>query len=80
MRQQEFNLLLLLLLLAILLFIYVLYFYFNVYLPFASEKRYIKGEMARSEGREYLYWKKKLKHLYIRSIPLIGRFLVYLIK
>ncbi len=47
----------------------------NIYLPFRKERKYIKMEMARSCGeREYRYWQRKLKRLYLQSIPLIGRF------
>ena len=50
-------------------------FFINFYLPFKEERDYIKMEMQRSyEEDEYRYWKKELKHLYLRSIPLIGRF------
>ncbi|MBO5452536.1 MAG: hypothetical protein J6A69_01020 [Clostridia bacterium] len=75
MRQQEFNLLLLLLLIGVLLFIYVLYFYFNVFIPFSEERRYLKSEIARTSDREQIHWKKRLRRLYIKSIPVIGRFL-----
>lgn len=47
----------------------------NFFIPFKEERDYIKMEMQRSyEEDEYRYWKRELKHLYLRSIPLIGRF------
>ena len=47
-------------------------FFINLYLPFKEERDYIKMEMARSfEEEEYLYWKRKLKMLYIRKIPIV---------
>ena len=47
----------------------------NFFIPFKDERDYIKMEMARSyEEDEYRYWRRELKHLYLRSIPLIGRF------
>ena len=53
----------------------ILAFIFNIFLPFKEERDYIKMEMARSyEEEEYRYWRRELKYLYLRSIPLIGRF------
>ena len=53
----------------------ILAFIFNIFLPFMEERDYIKMEMARSyEEEEYRYWRRELKYLYLRSIPLIGRF------
>ena len=50
-------------------------FFINFLLQFKEERDYIKMEMNRSyKEKEYLYWRRKLKHLYLRSIPLIGKF------
>ena len=47
----------------------------NFFIPFKEERDYIKMEMERSyEEDEYLYWRRELKYLYLRSIPLLGRF------
>ena len=47
----------------------------NFIIPFKEERAYIKMEMARSyEEEEYRYWRRELKYLYLRSIPLVGRF------
>ena len=47
----------------------------NFFIPFKEERDYIKMEMQRSyEEEEYRYWRRELKYLYLRSIPLIGRF------
>lgn len=47
----------------------------NFFIPFKEERDYIKMEMERSfEEEEYRYWRRELKYLYLRSIPLIGRF------
>ena len=47
----------------------------NFFIPFKEERDYIKMEMQRSyEEVEYRYWRRELKYLYLRSIPLIGRF------
>lgn len=43
--------------------------------PFLREREYIKMEMKRSfDEDEYRYWKHRLKKLYLRSIPFIGKF------
>ena len=58
----------------IIIFIF-LAFVINTYIPFKKERDYIKMEMQRSyEEDEYRYWRRELKYLYLRSIPLIGRF------
>ena len=47
----------------------------NFIIPFKEERAYIKMEMERSyEEEEYRYWRRELKYLYLRSIPLVGRF------
>ncbi len=54
-----------------LLFAYII----NVYLPFKEERDYIKMEIARSyRKKEYEYWKRELRRLYLSLIPLLGRF------
>lgn len=68
------NTFLLLISIVLIGFIVVLAFYFNVVVPFIKERGYIKMEMQRSDKREYYYWKKKLKRLYLSYIPIIGRF------
>lgn len=47
----------------------------SVIKPFFDERAYIKIEMSRalSEG-EYHYWESQMKKLYMRNIPLLGRF------
>ncbi len=58
----------------IILFIFIAFF-INSYLLFKNERDYIKLEMERSfEEEEYLYWKRALKMLYIRKIPIIRSF------
>lgn len=46
----------------------------------SKERSYIKMEMSRSEGREYRYWRKKLKILYISHIPILGRIIIKFMK
>ena len=58
----------------IIIFFVILILYFNIISPFIKSREYIKMEMQRSDGREYLYWKRQLKKLYMTSIPIIGRF------
>lgn len=41
---------------------------------FYEKREYIKSEMEYAVGEERLYWKKKLRRLYLRSIPVFGRF------
>ena len=56
-------------------FFLFLAFIINFYLPFKEDRDYIKQEMERSfDEEEYRYWQRELKRLYLRSIPLIGRF------
>lgn len=45
--------------------------FINSYLPFKKERDYIKMEMHRSKGREYRYWKKRLRMLYVSKIPIV---------
>ena len=58
------------------LFIIITAFCSNVLLPFIRKKNYIKMEMARSEGREYDYWKRKLRRHYIGHIPVVGNLII----
>jgi len=59
----------------IIAFFVFLGFFINLYLPLKEDIKYIKIEMERSfEEEEYLFWKRKLINLYLKSIPLIGRF------
>ena len=54
-------------------FFLILAFFVSLYLPFKEERDYIKMEMARSfDEEEYLYWKRKLKMLYISKIPIVS--------
>ena len=47
----------------------------NFFVPFKEKRDYIKMEMKRSYKEEvYRYWRRELKYLYLRSIPIIGRF------
>ncbi len=54
-------------------FFIVLAFCFNVVMPFMKDRDYIKREMQRSDEKEYYYWKRELKRLYLSHIPIIGR-------
>lgn len=46
--------------------------YVNVYLPFINAVKSIKLEIRRSEGDEREFWKRELRILYIRAVPIIG--------
>ncbi len=49
--------------------------YIGVFIPFSDRRREIKSELSRSDGREYDYWQKQLKNLYLSHIPIIGLFI-----
>lgn len=60
---------------VLIIFFIFIAFFIKSYLPFKEDRDYIKAEMARSHGKEeYLYWKRELKMLYIRKIPIIRSF------
>lgn len=53
----------------------VLYLYVDIFIPFNEERQYIKMEIKRScSKQEYKYWKKEMKKLYRKSIPIIRWF------
>lgn len=56
--------------------IIVLYLYVEILVPFNERRKYIKLEINRScSEQEYNHWKKEMKKLYRKYIPLIGWFL-----
>lgn len=60
----------------ILIFIIAILVQAFIIVPFREERSYIKMEMKRSTDRNiYLFWKRQLKRLYLKSIPIIGRFI-----
>ena len=61
---------------AIVFFLFVLLaLYFNIVLPFIKDREYVKMEMRRSYSEdEYRFWKRELRRVYLRHIPIIGRF------
>ena len=58
-----------------LMLIIIMIFFFNTILPFLKERQYIKMEIARSGKKEKCYWERRLKQLYTRHIPVLGRFI-----
>lgn len=51
--------------------------YLNVITPFIRERAYIKMEIKSSgTEEEYYYWKRELKRMYLRKIPIFGRFYI----
>lgn len=53
----------------------VLSLYVEIFIPFNEERQYIKMEINRScSKQEYKYWKKEMKKLYLKSIPIIRWF------
>lgn len=47
--------------------------YWKVVLPFMKEREYILTELERAYDEDYYYWERRLRRLYIRSIPLVGK-------
>ena len=65
------------LMIALILFVIVLcvtVFILNVIIPFIQERKIIQMQIKHSEGEEQEFWKKELKYLYIRQIPIIRNF------
>ena len=53
----------------------ILYSYVEIFIPFNKERQYIKMEINRScSKQECNYWKKEMKKLYRKSIPIIRWF------
>ncbi len=44
--------------------------------PVMQERKYMITEISRTRGSEQRHWKRKLKMLYIKAIPIIGPFIV----
>ena len=60
---------------AVLIFFVLLALYFKFIVPLVKEREYVKMEMRRSYSEdEYRFWKRELRRVYIRHIPIIGRF------
>ena len=73
--QALLNYEMLILIIAVIAGVFLLFALFiNEYLPFKKSRDYIKMEMRRTTGNERKFWKRELRKLYLRHIPLIGRF------
>lgn len=59
---------------TIILFFLIYVFILEIWAPFWDQRNYIKTEIDRSIGEERKYWKRKLRHFYLRQIPVIGLF------
>ena len=60
---------------GIVLIIAFIVLYVEIFIPFNEERQYIKMEINRScSKQEYKYWKKEMKKLYLKSIPIIRWF------
>lgn len=68
--------LLLCILICIIGLLLIIAFYINVLLPFIKEREYIIMELNRSDEKEYWYWRRKLKILYLSKIPIIGYIII----
>lgn len=51
-------------------------FFVEIYIPFATERDFIRDEIVRSYGEGRAHWENELKKLYMRNIPLIGGYLL----
>ena len=77
MEQGENEIFLYGILLAPLIVLSIAAVYINIIRPFSEGRRYIKAEIHRSYNeREYRYWKRELKKLYISQIPILGKYIV----
>ena len=77
MEQGENEIFLYGILLAPLIVLSIAAVYMNIIRPFSEGRRYIKAEIHRSYNeREYRYWKRELKKLYISQIPILGKYIV----
>lgn len=62
-------------LLCLFIFLLIAALFFKKMFQYINERESIKAEMQSSfSRREYLYWKRKLKRLYLKYLPFIGRF------
>lgn len=80
MKTIDIEVTLILFLAIVILFLGSLHVYFEFYISFKRKRDYIKIEISRTDGVVKEYWKKKLKKLYIESIPLIGKYIWKLMK
>ena len=61
---------------VIFLIFFVLFMHIKAIVRFKETKNYIKMEMKRSPNERIArFWKRELKILYLKSIPIIGRFI-----
>lgn len=73
-NENEF-LLYIILLMPIALFLFTA-LYIRTINPFLENRKYIKLEIYRScSDKERAYWERKLKNLYVSSIPFVGKFI-----
>lgn len=57
------------------IFLAISVFYLEVIAPIIDEREYIKMKMLNSISKEeYDYWRWELRRVYLRHIPIIGRF------
>ena len=54
--------------------------FFRTLLPFMSARVEIKMELSRSRGKEYIFWKRELRRLYVSLIPIVGKGMTKLIR
>lgn len=73
-NNMENDIFILIALIAV-IFIAISLFYLEVIAPIIDERAYIKMKMRCSSSKEeYDYWQWELRRVYLRHIPIIGRF------
>lgn len=60
---------------AFILIALLIKFVMGIYVPFITDRDYIKMEIVRSHGKGRRHWEKELKKLYLSQIPLVGGYL-----
>ena len=61
---------------VIILIFFVLFMHINAISRFKDKRNYIKMEINRSRDEQVAqFWKRELRLLYFKSIPVIGRFI-----
>ena len=68
--------LLFMLIAAAVLFVVLVLVIVQVVIPFTRDRNYIKMEIDRADNeKDYKFWKKQLKRLYLKHIPIVGFFI-----
>ena len=72
LTQNDFQSIILLVVMVVVYLLLLLVF--KGILPYMKQRKYLKGELDRAlSEREYKYWNKKLRRLYLDYIPILGK-------